>query len=602
MIVYREVERLVEPRQQLAECERLMDAIAFGRATDHGLVVRALIELGELEAAVADRLFPTDDGLSAIARLWRRAALAFGHVFVVSWLQRGPEQLRAAAGRALARIAPLARSLTEGALRLRVTEGYAYYALYPETYVAAATLFRSGRLPDTAICIGLRSIGTSLSAVVGAELEAAGWRVIPLTLRPRGHPFERRPNLTRELADWMTSERRAQFLIVDEGPGISGSSFCGVAETLSELGIADERISLFPSWPADGGTFNSERWRERWQRHQRYWCSFEQAWLKRGFLGRELEDLCGGAWRSGSYTDAADYPAVHPQHERRKYRAALASGEQILFKFAGLGRYGAVKYARAESLADAGYTPPVLGLRDGFLMHRFVTGRPLDVGDVDARLLRTAAEYLAHLRRHSVEESCVAFESLSEMIEVNVAEGLGPLWRDRLGDIERFRPTLSDAPAIGVDGRMMPHEWLATKRGIVKVDATDHGDDHFFPGPQDVAWDVAGFAMEFDLSAQRAADFADQVASLSGDLCLRARLPFYRVAYLACRLGYTTLAVQTLGQSEDAARMAKLAQRYARQLRQGIRALGSTPRSLSVPIVRGADAPTRAKVAGERFL
>ena len=170
------------------------------------------------------------------------------------------------------------------------------------------------------------------------------------------------------------------------------------------------------------------------------------------------------------------------------------------------------------------------------------------------------------------------------MIEVNVAEGLGPVWRDRLGDLGRFRPLLIGAPAVSVDGRMMPHEWLATPRGLLKADATDHGDDHFLPGPQDIAWDVAGFAMEFGLAAGRTRDFAEYVAILSGDRRLPERLPFHRVAYGACRLGYTTLAAQTLGNSADGQRMKALTQRYRRQLALSIVRLGDlVGTSISLP-------------------
>jgi hypothetical protein len=358
-----------------------------------------------------------------------------------------------------------------------------------------------------------------------------------------------------------------------------------VAEVLSQLGVPDDRIALFPSWSADGSTFNSEESRNRWRRHRRFCCSFEEAWLVRGTLGAKLRDVSGGAWRSGCYTHPADHPAVHPQHERRKYLTALPwSGERVLFKFAGLGRYGLAKHARAQRLAECGFTPPVLALRDGFLLHTFVAGRPLRREDADARLLRTAARYLAHLRRDGAVERSVCFESLTQMVEVNVVEGLGRPWRDRLGDLERFRATLAGSPAVAIDGRMMPHEWLATSRRILKVDATDHGDDHFFPGPQDVAWDVAGFAIEFSLTAGATRDLADAVAALSRDHNLRLRLPFYTVGYLACRLGYTTLAVQTLGGSPDGARMAALAQGYRRRLALSITRLGEAARpSVSMP-------------------
>ena len=468
MIVYRNSEQLADPRALLRECIALLRAMVDQGAADHAQAVRVLIDLGELEAAVADLLFPSADDVSPVLELWHRAAMAIGRLFVASWLQHDSNRLTAAARQALRTLEPLSATIGAGTVRLRVAEGYAYYALYPETYIAAATLFRHGRTPGTAVCIGIRSIGTSLSAVVGAALEAEGWRVSRLTLRPRGAPFDRRPILTPDLARWIASQRHADFFVIDEGPGLSGSSMCGVADLISGLGVPDRRITLFPSWFADGATFNSDSSRERWRRHAKFCCSFEDTWLSRGILGQPLalEDLSGGAWRRLCYANELEHPAVHPQHERRKYLRTLSSGGHILFKFAGLGGLGTTKQARAQRLAEAGLTPPVLGFRDGFLMQAFVPGRPLRRSDADAALLNVAARYLAHLRRSS-DESCIAWEPLAEMIGVNVAEGLGPHWRDRLGDLERFRPILT-APAVAVDGRMMPHEWLATPHGILR--------------------------------------------------------------------------------------------------------------------------------------
>lgn len=582
MIVYRDAELLVDPRVLLGECIALLRTMADRETADHALVVRVLIDIGELEATTTDLLFPAADDVSPIVEIWHRAAMAIGRLFVASWVH-GSNRVSAAAIEALWSLEPLLAIVRTGTVRLRVAEGYAYYALFPESYIAAATLFRRGRPPGTAVCIGVRSIGTSLSAVVGAALEAEGWKVSRLTLRPRGAPFDRRPVLTPDLARRIASQRHADFLVIDEGPGLSGSSICGVADVISGLGVPDRRITLFPSWSADGATFNSERSRERWRRHAKFCCSFEDTWLSRGILGQTLEDLSGGAWRRRCYADSAKYPAVHPQHERRKYMATLPSGEKVLFKFTGLGRSGMIKYARGERLAGAGFTPPVIGLRDGFLMQTFIPGRPLRRVNANAAVMRAAARYLAHLRRSS-DETRVSWEPLVEMIDVNVSEGLGPGWRDRLGDLERFRPALATAPAVALDGRTMPHEWLATPHGILKTDAADHHDDHFFPGPQEIAWDVAGFTAEFGLSRRATLDFANAVGSLSGDHSLHARLPFYAVAYRACRLGYTTLAAQTLGNSDDGRRMTALSGRYRRQLAFSIVELGdSLRRPISIP-------------------
>jgi hypothetical protein len=116
-------------------------------------------------------------------------------------------------------------------VKLRLPEGYAFYAVYPKLYAQAA---RSA--PRRMQVIGIRSIGTSLAAVVAA---ACGGPV-PITVRPRGHPFDRRVTLPR-------IDPRRHFAVVDEGPGLSGSSFISVAEALLEQGVPLSRIHLFPS-------------------------------------------------------------------------------------------------------------------------------------------------------------------------------------------------------------------------------------------------------------------------------------------------------------------------------------------------------------------
>lgn len=80
------------------------------------------------------------------------------------------------------------------AIEVRVPEGYAFYGLYPECYLAAGTLFRA-ELPTNAGApvpvhvVGIRSIGTSLAAAVAAALAAGPVRpVVPADRRPPEHP------------------------------------------------------------------------------------------------------------------------------------------------------------------------------------------------------------------------------------------------------------------------------------------------------------------------------------------------------------------------------------------------------------------------------
>jgi glyoxylase-like metal-dependent hydrolase (beta-lactamase superfamily II) len=44
-----------------------------------------------------------------------------------------------------------------------------------------------------------------------------------------------------------------RFVVVDEGPGLSGSSFAGTADALERLGVAPDRIAFLPGHGGDLG-------------------------------------------------------------------------------------------------------------------------------------------------------------------------------------------------------------------------------------------------------------------------------------------------------------------------------------------------------------
>jgi hypothetical protein len=241
-------------------------------------------------------------------------------------------------------------------------------------------------------------------------------------------------------------------------------------------------------------------------------------------------DLSAGRWRE----IRREWPPVQPQHERRKH---LCGGR--LHKFAGYGRYGRAKLERAERLA--GFIPPVLGLENGFLVSEWVEGRSVRP---TREFVEHAARYLAHVAREFATGEAADAGSLAALIERNT----GHAWHE----------AQPESGAVALDARMMPHEWLETDRGFVKTDALDHFDDHFYPGPQDIAWDVAAFGVEFGCGAR----IADCYARASGDRTIEARLPFYRAAYLAFRLGYCEMAARALGGSADGARFGAARTRY----------------------------------------
>jgi hypothetical protein len=603
MIVYRAQGHIENSSQLLRRFQRMLRRYAQNRSRKHEHTVELLIEFGELEAAVADALCPDKDSSNPIARSLRHASLTLGRLFWHSWKGAGSEIGRWLDKLDLAIHEISSLSLPE-TVQLNVSEGYAYYGLYPETYLESAIRFFRKQRPGLAVCVGIRSIGTSLSAIVSAALEEQGCIVHSLTVRPRGHPFDRRLILSSQLEDDLRSLAEAHFLIVDEGPGMSGSSLACVAQRLFEFGVAENRILFFPSWEPNGANFLAKVARERWPRHRKYTTGFEDVWvesnrLTQGLSAAELLDISAGNWRPLFYRSESDYPVVQPHHERRKYlsrertspaalqaeifQSAVLDGENrttkpaaLLLKFAGLGHYGQSTLARAERLAEAGFGPSVIGVHNGFLLSQFIYGLPVSAKNVDQELLDTVARYLVHLKESFPSARPLPYDVDLEMIRANVAEALGKKWEDKVVRLEKLKSIICDNPATAIDGRMLPHEWVLTAEGYVKVDGTDHHADHFFPGCQDVAWDIAASCVEFELERRRQDYLIEKYQSLVNDKSLQKRLPFYFIAYLSYRLGYAVLAARVLHGSVDGDKFKSLACRYSRLARREICRLQQT--------------------------
>lgn len=580
MIVYRSLEERVPTARALARVQALAGALPRGRPA-HDAATELLIELGVLESALADALAPDADDEHALARELRHLCVLAGRLFARSRTADAANGLLESLRDGLAELS--ARSLPEE-VTVSVPEGFAFYALYPETYHEAALAYLRDRRPGEVVAVGIRSIGTTLSAVVAGALEEAGVAVQSWTVRPRGHPFHRELRLSPGLRERLRAHAGAHFVVVDEGPGLSGSSFASVARALGELGVPDERIALFPSWTPDGSSFVSTEAQQQWRRHAKWTADFDRVVLRGGVLtgpvADRLVDLSGGLWR-GHLCEAGAGPAVQTQHERRKYllRDALPSelGFEIdgprrtmLLKFAGLGRFGASRLERARALARAGYAPPVVGLCGGFLVTEWVPGTPVAAGDADPALADAVARYLAHLRAEFPAERTVSLERLEEMLRLNVEESLGGAWAARVDALRPARAAAERAVAVAGDGRMLAHEWIRTGTGFLKTDGVDHHDDHFFAGCQDIAWDLAAACVELDMPAAACRRLVGDYARLSGDAAVGERLPFFHAAYLAFRVGYTRMAADALDAPDDAQGMLELASGYEARLRRAL--------------------------------
>src|SRR5205814_7722381 len=92
--------------------------------------------------------------------------------------------------------------------------------------------------------VGIRSIGTTLTAVVRAAACARGVDADRITVRPQGDPYNRELAFSTPELRWVRDRagRGAVFLVVDEGPGRSGSSFLTTAEALERVGVSADCI------------------------------------------------------------------------------------------------------------------------------------------------------------------------------------------------------------------------------------------------------------------------------------------------------------------------------------------------------------------------
>lgn len=553
--------------------------------SDHSINTDLLISFGEFESSLIDIFCPEVDTSNSFTKLLRRAAAIIGHIFVSSLLMKFDSSANNADE--LKKIIYEISSFDQlpKALLISLPEGYAYYGLYPEMYYESAKNFIKEKRPDKAFIIGIRSIGTSLSSVVSAALENSNCLVKSITLRPRGDYFNRTLKISSELLSEIKSNADSYFLIVDEGPGLSGTSFCSVAEYLSLLEIKNEKIVLFPSWLPDASDFVSELSQRRWPMHEKYCASFESSSfgidkIKRSFPSQSIYDISAGKWRELFFENISSSPAVFQNFEQRKYLLTekpfdevsnnlLMNDEKAFFlKFSGLGHYGIHLHKRASLLSDAGFSPKAYEITSGFIRFEFIKGTPLSQQDVSLPLLKRIAEYLSFLKKNfSKAKPSLSFDEILEMIKINVIKALGNEWESCLVSLQSFNSKGFEENIVEIDGRMLPYEWIKTKDSFIKTDSIHHHTDHLLPGSIDIAWDIAGTIVEFHLDSEDAEYLLKEYSRLSGDPLPKERLHFFLIAYLAFRLGYSCFASERLGNSLDGRKFKWLSNYYSSMLK-----------------------------------
>ncbi|HEU4413825.1 MAG TPA: hypothetical protein VFT65_03505 [Candidatus Angelobacter sp.] len=429
-------------------------------------------------------------------------------------------------------------------------EGFAYYALHPLAYAEAAR--KMSVLPAHVVVVGIRSIGTTLSAMAAAGAASRGAQVKRITVRPTGHPYNRHTDFSPDQLACIqrSASLDAAFLVVDEGPGLSGSSLLSAAEALEAAGVPREKIILLCGHEPKIEALCSDNAAERWSRYR---C------LPAAGEARKPAAACdfvgAGQWRSRMFDRESVWPAIWTSLERLKYLSPDDAANPRLYKFAGLGHYGESVMARELRVAEAGFGPMPARESDGFASYPWIEGRPMQAGDLN--LSRDTIVRLA--------EYC-AFRAREFAIDQADPGPLRAMAQHNLGQLGAGAPIeLSFERLVIADGRMQPHEWLRTSSGhMLKTDSGGHGDDHFFPGPVDIAWDLAGAIVEWRMDVTHRAEFLNAYRAASGDDPSRRIGDFIR-AYAVFRSAYCTMAANAMKGTPEQARLEHAAQEYQEQ-------------------------------------
>src|SRR5438105_3303996 len=171
MLVFRQGRRARSGNALLqALLSRLRELVAARTTPPAHVLLEALLRCGELECGLADLNWPQASTVAA-------ATDALAELF----LSRSPSVRFPELIERLGRLTPPQQ------ITVSTPEGFAYYALHPLRYADLA-----GALPlasPHAALVGIRSIGTTLSAVLAAALRRRGLAAERITVRPAGHPF-----------------------------------------------------------------------------------------------------------------------------------------------------------------------------------------------------------------------------------------------------------------------------------------------------------------------------------------------------------------------------------------------------------------------------
>src|SRR5207302_5912644 len=126
-------------------------------------------------------------------------------------------------------------------------------------------------------------------------------------------PFDRQTEFTSLDQRWLAAQRarRAEFFVVDEGPGLSGSSLLSVGDALLQAGVPRTNIAFLCAAQPDPS-------RLRARDGARRWCDFRSyAVLPQACTPADADiDVSGGVWRKHLFDVACNWPGSWVTLER----------------------------------------------------------------------------------------------------------------------------------------------------------------------------------------------------------------------------------------------------------------------------------------------
>jgi hypothetical protein len=254
------------------------------------------------------------------------------------------------------------------------------------------------------------------------------------------------------------------------------------------------------------------------------------------------EIVSPAAWQSsfqaGERTPLSSWTALEPA-------MYLSRDRQSIFCFAGFGHYGEAVCARARLAAEAGFAPRYLGSSRGFRQSAVIAGQTLKQQDCSPELLAKMAAYVVFRA-----EACAVDEPQSSELEAMLRWN----WQIEFGtELDGAEAELKAERVVICDGQMMPEQWLRTASGeLLKLDAGNLGDNHFFPGPCDIAWDLAGCIVEWELREAAREYLLAEYTRRCGDAAAQ-RLGPYLLAYTTFRMAHSRMAAAAMqGEANEA--------------------------------------------------